>query len=284
MNHLVTLVHANIPCVNSWESFVASQDKAVMYGKLSQVQRDLGGWDAFPLVSQTCYSAWGAATFPPDFPCVGKIGTASGGLGKMKIAGASEWEDFCSVAAMQPQFFTSESFIPWDYDIRIQKIGNHYRAFRRTAKHWKSNVDFAMQDEDIEVEERYMIWIEAAAQACGMDICAMDVLRVEETGKEYILELNSSAIGLNGRHQEEDSRYIRDLVLRRMENIPPPEMPVVHPVDPNKYIEVLQLQVRSLQEEINQLCGTVIQLEENAAQSNQEGDKKKSSFFGRKRE
>jgi hypothetical protein len=43
------------------------------------------------------------------------------------------------------------------------------------------------------------------------------VLRVEATGKEYILECNSSAIGLNGRHQEEDDKHIRDLVLRKME-------------------------------------------------------------------
>ena len=171
-----------------------------------------------------------------------------------------------------------------DFDIRIQKIGNHYRAFRRTSKHWKSNVDFAMKDEDIEVEERYMVWIEAAAQACGMDICAMDVLRVEETGKEYILELNSSAIGLNGRHQDEDSHHIRNLVLRRMENLPLPEVPSVHPVDPAKYIEVLQLQVRSLQEEINQMAGSMMKLEDSVAQSNQENESKKKSFFGRKRE
>ena len=58
----------------------------------------------------------------------------------MKIESHSAWEDFCSVMTMQPQFFASEPFIKWDYDIRIQKIGNNYRAFRRTAKHWKANV------------------------------------------------------------------------------------------------------------------------------------------------
>jgi hypothetical protein len=25
----------------------------------------------------------------------------------------------------------------WDYDFRIQKIGNHYRAFRRFSTNWK---------------------------------------------------------------------------------------------------------------------------------------------------
>lgn len=31
-----------------------------------------------------------------------------------------------------------------------------------------------MKDEDIEVEERYKLWIEEAAHELGMDICAMD--------------------------------------------------------------------------------------------------------------
>ena len=82
-----------------------------MYGMLTKVKKTLGGYKNFPIVTQTCYSDWKSATFPPDFPCVGKIGTASGGLGKMKIAGPSEWNDFCSIAAMQSQFFTSEGFV-----------------------------------------------------------------------------------------------------------------------------------------------------------------------------
>ena len=82
-----------------------------MYGKLTEVKNILGGYKNFPIVTQSCYSSWRAATFPPDFPCVGKIGTASGGLGKMKIESAEHWDDFCSVAAMQPQFFTSEDFV-----------------------------------------------------------------------------------------------------------------------------------------------------------------------------
>uniref|UniRef100_A0A6B2L4A2 ATP-grasp domain-containing protein n=1 Tax=Arcella intermedia TaxID=1963864 RepID=A0A6B2L4A2_9EUKA len=216
--HMLSVIaHSNVPCINNVDSFVVSQDKAQLYGKLLRVKRRLGGFASFPLVPQGCYSDWGAATFPPDCPCVGKVGTASGGLGKMKINTVDEWDDFRSIMTMQPQYFATEPFINWTYDIRIQKIGNHYRAFRRTSKHWKSNVDITMKDEDIPVEERYKAWLDEAAAECGMDICAMDVLRVEPEGKEFILELNSSAIGLNGRHAKEDATFIRDLVLRRME-------------------------------------------------------------------
>src|SRR5690606_294030 len=104
-------------------------------------------------------------------------------------------EDFTSVMAMQPQYFTSEPFIAWKYDIRLQKIGTHYRAFRRTAKTWKVQVDLAMKDEDIPVTPEWQSWIDEAASACGMEICAMDMLQTED-GREFILELNSSAIGL----------------------------------------------------------------------------------------
>jgi len=299
MHKLVTFAHANLPTVNSIDSFINSQDKAIMYGKLSKVMDSLGGFENFPLVTQTCYSNWKAATFPPDFPCVGKIGTASGGLGKMKIAGPTEWDDFCSIAAMQPQFFTSEGFVQWDFDIRIQKIGNHYRAFRRTSKHWKSNVDFAMKDEDIEVEERYKTWIDAAAKECGMDICAMDLLQVVESGKEYILELNSSAIGLNGRHHDEDISYIRDLTLRRMEQalISPrmkdkeskqddeskneaKEENTEPSSDSPAEVDLLRWQLQSLREEVNQLCGKVLAYELAEEERLKAVPEPKKSFFG----
>lgn len=47
----------------------------------------------------------------------------------------------------------------------------------------------------------------------------ISVLQVAATGQEYILECNSSAIGLNGRHAIEDDKHICDLVLRKMETV-----------------------------------------------------------------
>lgn len=97
------LAHANIPTVNSIESFFVSQDKGQLYGRLLAVKKRLGGFNKFPLVPQGCYSDWVAATFPPDFPCVAKVGTASGGLGKMKIPDGDVWDDFRSIMPMQEQ-------------------------------------------------------------------------------------------------------------------------------------------------------------------------------------
>lgn len=72
--------------------------------------------------------------------------------------------------------------------------------------------------DDFFLEPRYKVWIDEAARELDMEICAMDVLQDKE-GKEFILECNSSAIGLNGKHQAEDDVHIRDLVLMRMSDI-----------------------------------------------------------------
>jgi synapsin len=214
---LDALLHSGVPTLNSALSFYVSQNKAIMYRRLLDVKHRLGGADAFPLIAQTAYSDWAAGGFVPEvMPCVAKIGTASGGLGKAKIKDADAWDDFKSVAAMQPQFFASEPFVRWVFDVRVQKIGEHVRAFRRTSKHWKSNADMMMKDEDIDdVPERYRTWVNEACAELGMDISAMDLL-VAEDGREFILELNSSAIGLNGRHHAEDAQHIRELTLERM--------------------------------------------------------------------
>lgn len=214
---LSVLAHSGVGAVNSVESFIASQDKALVYGRLRAVQRRLGG--DFPLIVQDCYSDWRAATFPPDMPTVAKVGTASGGLGKMRVRDADDWRDFCGCCAMQPQYFTSEPFVEWVADVRVQKIGSHVRAVRRTGKDWKANMDASPQDEDVAVEPRWRKWVDAAARALGADICALDLLCAqskEGVPSEHILEVNSSAIGLVRRHAEEDERRIRDLVLQRM--------------------------------------------------------------------
>jgi hypothetical protein len=49
-----------------------------------------------------------------------------------------------------------------------------------------------------------------------MDICALDGVHSKVDDKEYIIELNDSAIGLFTRHVPEDLQHIRELVMIRM--------------------------------------------------------------------
>ena len=52
----------------------------------------------------------------------------------------------------------------------------------------------------------------------GLDICTVDAIHTKD-GKEYILEVNGTASGLMPSLADVDNGFIRDLVLRRMEEV-----------------------------------------------------------------
>ena len=59
---LSVVAHSAIPTLNSIDSFLASQDKAQLYGKLLTVKRRLKKQGIeFPLVVQSCYTDWRSA-------------------------------------------------------------------------------------------------------------------------------------------------------------------------------------------------------------------------------
>jgi len=127
------------------------------------------------------------------------------------------WKDTLSLMSMMTEYFVTEPFINWKADIRVQKIGPHYRAIerRRTSDQspWKVNDPVGIEEEDVTVKKRWKKWIDLCAEELDMEICGMDLLVTDD--KEYILELNSSSIGLPQRHAEEDTGYIRELVFEK---------------------------------------------------------------------
>lgn len=71
--------------------------------------------------------------------------------------------------------------------------------------------------EQIQMPERYRVWLdEVAAMFGGLDICALEMI-VSRDGREFIIEVNDSALSLMGDSQEEDRRQIADLVSQRMQ-------------------------------------------------------------------
>lgn len=73
--------------------------------------------------------------------------------------------------------------------------------------------------EQVAVTERYRSWVDQVSQLFGgLDICALELL-VSKDGKEYIMEVNDSAIPLMGDSQEEDRRQIAELVTAKMQVI-----------------------------------------------------------------
>ena len=77
----------------------------------------------------------------PEFPAVVKVGHAHAGFGKMKIVHHHDFADFKSVIALTTHYCTGEPFYNGVYDLRIQKLGDRYRAFKRfsVSGNWKTN-------------------------------------------------------------------------------------------------------------------------------------------------
>mmetsp|Transcript_25192 Transcript_25192/g.40431 ORF Transcript_25192/g.40431 Transcript_25192/m.40431 type:complete len:126 (+) Transcript_25192:953-1330(+) len=123
--------------------------------------------------------------------------------------------------SMSKHYCTAEPFVQGNYDIRIQKIGKHYRAFKRIgiSGKWKTQTG-SSKHEILEVTDKYKFWADEAAKLFGgVDILTVDAIHNAADGKEYILEVNGTASGLLGQFREEDNAHIRDVVLHKLENL-----------------------------------------------------------------
>lgn len=213
-NLLFGLMYAGVPAMNSLESIYMCLDRPVVHGGLLAIQRQLG-LENFPLIEQTYYPNYEQMLITPRYPLVIKVGHGHAGMGKIRLQQHSEFEDLRTLIALHEDYLTAEPFYDSDYDIRIKKIGSHYRAYKRQAFNWKRNMDNAIMEE-IPLTSEYKRWVDAASQLFGgLDWLALDAIHTSD-GKEYILEVNDTAMGLHPDHKKGDMGQMRDLILEKM--------------------------------------------------------------------
>jgi len=218
-NILNGLLFGDLPGVNSLQSVLLFCERPLVQGQLHRLQRQLGK-ERFPVVPAHFASSHRSLMYGYTFPAVVKVGSAHAGAGKMLINDHHQMSDFRSVLMMMPQEHCMvEPFIRGEVDLRIQRIGEHCRAFRRMgiSGEWKTNTGTSIMEE-VEVSERWRGWAEAAADMLGgLDILTVDAIVEEGSGQEYILEVNGTSSGLHPDCEDEDNAHIRDLVLAKMD-------------------------------------------------------------------
>jgi hypothetical protein len=217
-NVLFGLMTARVPSINTLSSEYMNLERPIMYGALAEIEARVGH-DRFPLLPQNFYSHPAQMIIAPPFPAIAKVSHAHAGMGKFKLANNDAFRDLSTVLALNQDYCTVEQFVTAQYGIRVQKIGNSYCVMKKhfTGAGWKSQFG-GSHLEVVELEEKYKLWAdEAATSFGGMDILAIDALHAD--GKDWIIEMNGTAIGVLEERWVQDSSVICQLALERMTTI-----------------------------------------------------------------
>eukprot|EP01119_Soliformovum_irregulare_P022207 TRINITY_DN7550_c0_g2_i3.p1 TRINITY_DN7550_c0_g2~~TRINITY_DN7550_c0_g2_i3.p1 ORF type:complete len:129 (+),score=52.42 TRINITY_DN7550_c0_g2_i3:150-536(+) len=123
----------------------------------------------------------------------------------------------------------------------------------------------------MEVTPQYKLWIDECSQLYGgLDICALDLLHSTEENKDYILELNDTAIGLVHKYEHEDMMFMRDIVMMRLE-----EHYGQKKVEETRDVDELKQSVSLLKIELERERNEKEKLKQEIATLKEEGKKKK---------
>lgn len=216
---LFGLMTANVPSMNTLVSEFMQLERPVMNGALREIEKRVGH-DRFPFIGQVYYSGSSSMVISPELPAIIKVSHAHRGMGKIRVETQEAFRDVATVLALHEDYCTGEHFIEAEYGIRVQKIGEHYRVMKKvfTGSGWKSQFGGADLQE-IALTPQHKLWADECSKLwSGLDWCAVDGLHGKD-GRDYVIELNGSAIGLLPNRWLEDTLFIRDLVIKRLHEL-----------------------------------------------------------------
>jgi len=216
---LYGLIYSGIPSINNLQSIYNLCERPIIFAELIKIQKKYG--DGFPLIAQEYFAQHRGMMYGNTFPAVAKIGHAHAGQGKMRVMTHHDMADFRSVVAMTKTYVTVEPYFEGEYDLRIQKIGSHYRVYKRKSisGNWKTNTGSSALDV-LDLTPTYKKWVDLASEMMGgLDILTVDALHCTKSGLEFILEVNGGSSGLAPEQAEEDNEHIADLVISKLNAI-----------------------------------------------------------------
>lgn len=223
-NHRNTLYgfeYAGVPMMNSFHAQFMNSERAVVVAAMSKLARQLGR-ENFPLISQAFFASESSFFYGLPFPCVTKLGSGHAGYGKLKVANHHDMQDVRTLLPMTKDgYATAETFIEADYELRLQKLGTHLRAFKKVglSGHWKTNTGTCDLVE-IPVTEQFEFWLDQASSLFGgMELCTLDVLHDKLQDKYFILELNGGSSGLSPYHAVADNKIIGQMVIDKLNQL-----------------------------------------------------------------
>lgn len=179
---------AGVPCINSADSLLRGFDKLSMMVEMAKA--------GLPNISATIAAGpQSARLVNPAFPCVLKVGSHHGGLGKARVSTPDQWQDLIDVISLLDDYAVVEPFIDYTADVRCLAVGDRIWCMRRDGTDWKVNRGTATPHL-IDPPQALATWARQAAYHLGSSVVGLDFLQTSE-GSWHLLECNDIP-GLSG--------------------------------------------------------------------------------------
>jgi ribosomal protein S6--L-glutamate ligase/tetrahydromethanopterin:alpha-L-glutamate ligase len=122
-------------------------------------------------------------------PLFGSLGMGMSRVSDEDVA----YRIFRALEMTQGVYYIQEYISHGNRDIRVFVIGGEVVAsMLRTADDWKTNISAGGRAEPYKLEEELVELSVEASEAIGLEYSGVDILRSQEDGEAYVIELNST--------------------------------------------------------------------------------------------